>query len=250
MAKHILSKFMDELKAETDVAFDPTVIGDVSRLCRIPNTLHSDASKLLGRPQYAVPVTVEELVNLTPKGYDQLCSAPRFIPMARRESNEVLVMLTRITEDMDLDDVAVNPTSSVKDFERLEVYELECTKEILVDEDFDELDVRPCFTRVRRERISLDGPGGHLMRIGAVMELAIQELSVSSIVRWFSFCSDYDPVKTEEAVKDIISRGYADKRVDEYGKEHRRGLLCKKIQHCGFCLRDDCPTFRKKFERR
>ena len=144
---------------------------------------------------------------LTLEGYDRLCSSARYIPFARSESNEVLVMLTRISEDMDLDEVAVTPRSSVKDPVRLEKYERECTREILTDEDFEDLNIRLCFKRVRREKISLDGSGGHKMRIGGVMELAAQELSISSMVRWFDFCLDYDPAITEASAKSIISRG-------------------------------------------
>jgi len=252
VAKHIITKFLDEVKAhvakDTDihVAFDTSVIGDLSRLCRIPNTTNIKATKLLDRTQYAVPIAVEELMGLTPDGYDKLCSSPRYIPVVRRESHEVLVMLTRITEDMDLDEVVVTPRGSVKDPERIEVYERECTKEILTDEDFEDLNIRPCFKRVRRERVSLDGPGGHLMRIGAVMELAIQELSVPSIVRWFNFCLDYDPAITEAAVQSIISRGYTDKHVDEYGREHRKGLRCTTIQRCGYCIKEDCHIYRRR----
>ena len=187
-------------------------------------------------------------MNLAPEGYDKLCSSTRYIPFARSESNEVLVMLTRITNDMDLDEVAVAPKGSVKDPERLEKYECECTREVLTDEDFDDLDIRPCFKRVRRDKISLDGGGGHLMRIGAVMELARQELSIPSIVRWFDFCSDYDPTKTEVNVKSIISRGYTDKYMDEYGREYRKGLKCTTIQRCGFCLGDACAVYRRKFK--
>jgi hypothetical protein len=217
-----------------------------SRLCRIPNTLHFDASKLLGRSQYAVPVTVEELMNLTSEGYDHLCSAPRFNPISRRESHEVLAMLTRIEQDMDLDEVAVTPIGSVKDSEKLEAYARECTEEILADEDFDDLDIRPCFKKMRPEKISLEGGGGHKMRIAAVIELAAQNLSIASIVRWFDFCNDYDPGKTEAAVKDIISRGYTDKYVDEYGSEHRKGFRCETIKRCGFCLKEECQSYLRK----
>jgi hypothetical protein len=254
VAKYIITKFLDELKTgvakETNVhvAFDTSVIGDLSRLCRIPNTANIKATKLLGRPQYAVPVTIDEFVELTPEGYDKLCFSPRYIPMARRESHEVLVMLTRITEDMDLDEVAVTTITSIKDPERLEDYERECTREILTDEDYEDLKVRPCFEKVRREMISLDGSGGHMMRIGAVMELAAQGLSIPSIVRWFNFCSDYDEAITEASVKGIISRGYTDKSVDEYGREHRKGLRCTTIQRCGFCLEDACQVYIRKFK--
>jgi hypothetical protein len=118
----------------------------------------------------------------------------------------------------------------------------------LTDEDYEDLNIRPCFKKVRSEKISLDGPGGHLMRIGAVMELAIQELSIVSIVRWFDFCSDYDTVKTEAAIKDIISRGYVDKYLDEFGREHQKGLKCTTIQRCGFCLEAACPIYMRKIK--
>jgi len=254
VAKYIITKFLDEVKThiakDTDayVAFDASVIGDLSRLCRIPNTANIKATKLLGRTQYAVPIAVEELMGLTPDGYDKLCSSPCYIPVVRKESHEVLVMLTRITEDMDLDEVAVTPRGSIKDPDRLEAYERECIREILTDEDFEDLNIRPCFKRVRREKISLDGPGGHLMRIGAVMELAAQGLSIPSIVRWFDFCLDYDPAITETAVRGLISRGYTDKYVDEYGREYRKGLRCTTIQRCGFCLGNACGVYRRKFK--
>jgi hypothetical protein len=250
VAKLILSKLTGEIKAETSVAFDPTIVGDVSRLCRIPNTQHFDASRLLGRPQYAVPVTPSELMDLTPEGYDNLCSASRFLSILREESNEFLAMLTRIEQDMDLDEVAVTMRGAFKDSEKLEAYERECIREILADEDFDDLDVRPCFKKTRHDRISLDGTGGHLMRIGAVMELASRNLSIASIIRWFEFCKDYDPGKTEAAVKDIISRGYTDKHADECGREFRKGLKCITIDRCGFCLGEACHVYSKKPKRR
>jgi len=252
VAKSIITKFLDEVDTRVaqdtsiQVNFDTSVIGDLSRLCRVPNTANIKATKLLGRLQYAVPVTVDEFMKLTPEDYDKLCSSPRYITIVRNESHEVLVMLTRITENMDLDDVAITPRSSVKDPERLETYECECTTEILTDEDFEELNIRPCFKKVRRERISLDGSGGHKMRIGAVMELAAKELSIPSIVRWFDFCSDYDPAITEASAKSIISRGYTDKNVNEYGREYRKGLKCTTIQRCGFCLGDVCEIHRRK----
>jgi len=250
-SKYVIKEFLDQIKAQVgNVCFDPTVIGDASRLCRIPSTINSKATKLLSRPQYAVPVIADEFMNIGPEDYDNLCSSPRSDPQSRTESHEVLVVLTRITEDMDLDDVAITPKGQVKDPERLESYERECTREILDEADFDELDVRPCFKRVRREKISLEGSGGHLMRIGAVMELATQNLSIASIVRWFDFCSDYDQGKTEAAVKGLISRGYTDKHVDEYGLEHRKGFRCETIKRCGFCLKEECHSYLRKTVRR
>jgi hypothetical protein len=100
---------------------------------------------------------------------------------------------------------------------------------------------------VHKEKISLNGGGGHNMRIGAAMELAKQNLSIPSIARWFAFCNDYNAIISEKCTVDLISRGYMDEHVDEDGSEHKKGMTCKKILESGFCLKDDCRIYQKKF---
>ena len=85
-AKQLVRKLTEDIETRTfretgvKVAFDPTVMGDLSRLCRIPNTLNGKAPGILGRNQYAVPVTAEEFMSLTSANYDHLCSAQRMVP--------------------------------------------------------------------------------------------------------------------------------------------------------------------------
>jgi hypothetical protein len=263
-AKDIIRKFLEQIaeeagkKSGVKIVFDPTVIGDLSRLCRIPNTHNSKATKILGHDQYAVPVTPEELMNLTSTEYDKLCSAIRYLPIQRTESLPVYQILSKISEDIDFDDEDITtnrkptltPKRPVKDPKKIEEYEQECKREILTEDEYDSLDIRPCFKRVRSERISLNGGNGHLMRIGAVKELASKDLSIPSIIRWFSFCNDYDPEITEKSVLTLISAGYTDKYMDDEGLERRKGLKCTTIQALGYCLKDECPTYLKKFGRR
>jgi hypothetical protein len=97
------------------------------------------------------------------------------------------------------------------------------------------------------ERISLTGGNGHKMRIGAVKELSMQNLSIGSMVRWFDFCDDYNATLTERNIKSLISTGYTDKYMDECGSERRKGYRCETIRECGFCLKDDCRIYQKKF---
>lgn len=261
VAKDIIKQFLEQIakgaskKSGYKIVFDPSVIGDLSRLCRIPNTPNSKATKLLGHDTYAVPITAEELAILTPTYYDTLCSSTRYLQIERRESLVVLEMLTKISKEIDFADddttqlrrPTLTPKASVRNSRKIDEYERECTREILADDDFDELDIRPCFKKVHSERISLNGGEGHMMRIGAVMELAGKGLSIPSIVRWFGFCADYDELITEKAVIDLISRGYTDKHMDEDGSERRKGLKCKTIQGYGFCLNENCHIYCKKF---
>jgi hypothetical protein len=134
----------------------------------------------------------------------------------------------------------------VKNPEKLAQYVKECTREILNAEGYDELNIRPCFVHVRKERISLTGGNGHKMRIGAFKELSMQNLSINSMVRWFDFCSDYNAALTERNIRSLISAGYADKNTDECGSERRKGFRCETIRECGFCLKDDCRIYQKK----
>lgn len=103
-AKLVTRKFLEELAAhvtaETGIKadFDSAVMGDVSRLCRIPNTHNKKASRLLGRPQYAVPVTIEEFMNLALADYDSLCSDRQYVQISRKESPAILPKLTAIAE--------------------------------------------------------------------------------------------------------------------------------------------------------
>lgn len=250
-------KFLEDLAvnvtAETGIKadFDSAVMGDVSRLCRIPNTPNKKASKLLGRIQYAVPLTIDEFMDLTPPDYDHLCSARHYVQIARLESLAILPKLTKISAEMKFDDELsiplVTTKKSVRNPEKLAQYAEECTREILNAEGYDELDIRPCFIRVRKERISLTGGNGHKMRIGAFKELSMQNLSINSMVRWFDFCDDFNAALTERNIKSLISTGYTDKCIDECGSKRRKGYRCETIRECGFCLKDDCRIYQKKF---
>jgi hypothetical protein len=256
-AKQVTRKFLEELAvnvtAETGIKadFDTAVMGDVSRLCRIPNTQNKKASKLLGRIQYAVPLTIDEFMDLTPPDYDRLCSAQHYVQIARLESLAILPKLTKISFEMKFDDELSIPVvtgkKSVRNPEKLAHYAKECTREILNAEGYDELDIRPCFVHAREERVSLTGGNGHKMRIGAVKELSMQNLSIGSMVRWFDFCSDYNAALTERYITNLISAGYTDEYMDERGSERRKGYRCETIRECGFCLKDDCRIYQKKF---
>ena len=152
---------------------------------------------------------------------------------------------------MDPDEIASNIGKGyIRDPTKIAEYEAECTREILTDEEFDNLPIRPCFKRIRKEKIQLDGSQGHMMRIAAAMELATQNLSIDSIVRWFDFLNDFDPDITRRKIEELISYGYMDKKPDEYGEYKRRGFRCLTIYNkCGdFCLRDACPIYSKRLK--
>jgi hypothetical protein len=251
LAKTVLSSFTERVAKEADVRVDMSVVGDLSRICRIPNTLHSKASKVLGRPQYCVPITVDELETLTVDQYDALCSAQRLTVVQRFENIDVSREIVRIVKELDPDDFLVNVGRNgyVKDPELVAEYEREARREIFASEDYEELRMRPCFKRVRRESIQLDGSEGHNMRLAAVAEMIANEISIPSIVRWFDFCADFNPDVTRRKVEEIISYGYGRKEINEFGEVVRRPWRCFTIiKKCpSYCLREECPTYRRLF---
>jgi len=249
-AKTLIRQYVENIKAAIDknikLNIDTSVLGDLSRLCRIPNTQNSKASKLLGHPQYAVPITVEECLQLTAETYDELCARQRWFLAKRDESSTMLRNLVNLADD--LGELPLESSFDyVRDPEEIEKYEAECTIEILNDADFEDLDIRSCFKYVRRERIALDGSQGHMFRIAAARELACTGLSINSSVRWFDFNPDFDPVKTRRKIEELISHGHMNKFPDEYGHLSRRGWKCSTIQsRCpDYCLREKCRFFRR-----
>ncbi|MFX0204237.1 MAG: hypothetical protein ACFFCW_49705, partial [Candidatus Hodarchaeota archaeon] len=253
MAKQVLTYFTQKLAQDANIRVDTSVCGDLSRLCRIPNSLHVKATKVLGRLQYAVPICIDELKTLTPETYDHFCSVQKFVAVSRLESMAVSRELLKIAQNLDPDDISLNiGKGHVRDPTKVAEYEVECTREILTDDEFDALPIRPCFKRIRKQFLHLDGSQGHLMRIAAAMELATQRLSIASIIRWFNFTSDFDPDITRRKVEELISYGYMEKTVDSYGSVIRRGWRCATIQSkCpDFCLKDRCPIFkvRRKYD--
>jgi len=249
MAKQVLTYFTRKLAQDANIRIDTSVCGDLSRLCRIPNTVNVKASKVLGRPQYAVPVAFDKLKTLTPEAYDQLCFTQEFVAVSRVESMDVSRELIKIARDLDPDDISLNiGKGHVRDPTKVAEYEAECTREILTDEEFADLPIRPCFKHVREHCVPLDGSQGHMMRIAAAMELALADLSISSIVRWFNFLHDFDPDFTRRKVEELISYGYMDKSVDDYGNLARRGFKCSTIQTkcANYCLMEQCPIFMRR----
>lgn len=252
IAKHVSTLFTQKLAQDLNIRVDTSVCGDLSRLCRIPNTLNVKASKVLARPQYAVPIIADELRTLTPETYDQLCSEQKFVAVSRVESMDVSRELIKLAQDADPDEISLNiGRGHVRDPAKVAEYETECIREILTDEEFAELPIRPCFKHIRENSIPLDGSQGHMMRIAAAMELATEGLSMDSIVRWFDFTPDFDPDITRRKVEELISYGYMDRKLDNFGGFKRRGFRCSTIQaKCpDYCLKHECPIYRKKFDR-
>jgi len=248
LAKKVLEVFTE--KVVKGVKIDMSVVGDLSRICRIPNSLHTKASNVLGRLQFCVPITIDELKSLTVDKYDALCSSQRLMIVKRVESVEVSRELAKIVEELDPDDFLVNVGRHgyVKDPELVAEYERETKREVLASEDYEELRMRTCFKRIRRESIQLDGSDGHNMRLAAVCEMMMNEISISSIVNWFDFCADFDPEFTRRKVEEIISYGYGRKEINEFGEVIRKPWRCSTIiKKCpSYCLRENCPTHRRK----
>jgi len=77
---------------------------DLSRLTRLPNTLHEGATRNFGEPRYCVPVSIEELATLTADDYERLTAEPRPLPpksrrVESRQAGKVVEHRIKLADD-------------------------------------------------------------------------------------------------------------------------------------------------------
>jgi hypothetical protein len=152
---------------------DPTVVGDIKRLSRVPYTVHEKSGKL------CVPVTVNQGPALVPKldGYRIHGLSRKFIELCKEEADKQLEKTSSPTGERP----AFNGSYSCKD-------------------------VRPCISEALNQ--SLQKKAGHLMRVAIGREYLNAGFQVSEIVQFFQAQNDFDRDKTRYYLEYLQSNKY------------------------------------------
>lgn len=197
--------------------------GDYNRLCRIANCPRIAAD---GYPLnlYTVPLTVDELTDLTAEWLLDVSSEPRQIQQPRKERPPLEVQ----------DEYEATTEANVVDVEAKEMAESVSLNQL--DEQLESFvkDVlrMPCMY----ERLLTRNPD-HDVRLNCAVLLFncgfdVKEVKdLYSSLGWF----DYDPEVTESHLEHIYEKGYS-------------SMSCQTIQDKGLCVyerdeRPDCKTF-------
>jgi len=196
--------------------------GDYNRLCRIANCprVASDGYPL---SLYTIPLTVQELVDITPDDLLKMAEEPRQVPLPSgdRPKMEIFEDYEPDTEagvvDVDTAEVGeVSPSEYGEQFETFvrDVLKMPCMYERLMTRNPDH-DVRlNCAALMFNSGMGVDGVQDVFRKLG-----------------WF----DYDPEITRDKLEHIYDNRY-------------RTMSCQTIQEKGLCVyekgeREDCETF-------
>lgn len=199
---------LDEISGGINI--DPWVdvdSSDLARLCRHPNTRHSGAEHV--DESWCVPVTLEELSELTPEKYLELTSGPREVPDSceRVPSSEATEEISLKIRSASGRTTSRTGGGSVKDYTRIKEYQKKTNDKIKVSDIPFLVSDKPCIMAfVERDDSYNYGHQSRVMEIQVMKELIQKSVPIEVIAKFFSPIDGWDEEETIGLVKDLISR--------------------------------------------
>lgn len=233
---------------------------DLSRLTRLPNTVHEGATERFGEPRYCVPVSIRELSTITPDVYRALTRAPRPVPdMCRRIPSERAGEKIRLSVRLATESGMGSALSGVSDPRRISEYRENENEAITVKHLKFHLSQKPCIWRWRENPKMFDyGEQSHIFEMNAIAAMRSLQTPIDTMIQFFdanpevglSAVPDFDREYTRDRIETVISRNYAENTSDDPSdtREAFRGFNCKKIleKSPAFCLgAAGCRVYQK-----
>lgn len=202
--------------------FDGQVKGDLKRLCRVPNCRRYDDQLKSSIDMYTIPLSKQELLNITPLELVDWAKTQRYIPVPGESRPPFL----------QAPDYDTNSSYEVEEVDQRETGELANVTEKLEAWLQDVLQL-PCMY----ERIQTRNPA-HYVRLNSAVLMFNVGMSVSEVVAVFSQLGwhDFDREVTRKYLKQIKRRGYV-------------SMSCAKLQSKGLCVypkgerQEQCPHY-------
>lgn len=211
--------FVEECDVST---FDEQVRGDMKRLCRVPNCRRYDDKLDASTDLYVVPLSKQEMRELTVDDLVSFCKSPRQIPIPGESPPPFLKAPEYDSED----------TREVVKVEKRDTGEFSEVTEKLEMWLEDVLQL-PCMY----ERMKTRNPA-HYVRLNSAVLMFNAGMSVDEVVTVYSQLGwhDFDKKVTTKHLKQIKRRGYV-------------SMSCAKIQSKGLCVfkqgerEEKCPHY-------
>lgn len=215
--KRGLSKYGDGMIERLDelsggINIDPWVdvdSSDLARLVRHPNTPHPGAEHV--DESWCVPVSIEELSDMTPETYLELTSGPRELPEGcdRVPSKEATKEIGTTISNAGGGEWDSSTGTSVKDPKKLNEYREESNDKISVSDIPLLVGNKPCIMGfVERSDAFHHGASSRTMEIQVIKELVKEQhrVPIETIVDFFRVIDGFDEDYTRDLVEDLISR--------------------------------------------
>jgi hypothetical protein len=218
------------------VNIDPWVdvdASDLGRLGRHPNTIHHGAA-YDDETRWCVPVTIEELSELTVDRYLAITQEPRWSNdycrnPSKRAGNKAVQAIRAASESNSESNgtASAHNTKSVKEYSENKNITLEDISFMTAN--------KPCIEAFRnRDDAFNHGNGSHLMELSIIGRFVQMNVPKDVIHEFFADIPGYDKRMTEEQINKIIGRKYK-----EFNCEN---IIAKAPT---FCLGSDCSVYNR-----
>jgi len=232
-SKKLLEYFQYETRMDLEDWIDVDS-RDMARLCRLPNTIHSDAASAFNEDRYCVPVSIEELSRITPDEYIRLTQDTRPVPESCRRfpSEKAGNVITQYVRNASAS--RSGGGRATYDPRAVEKYEKSVNENIeLSDLDFLSSD-KPCIAAFReRDDMFNHGAASHAMELNVIAFLTNRNVPIPVILEYFDTVPDYDKDETMTRISTILKRDYSEWSCDAVWQ-----------QAAEFCLGDECRIYR------
>lgn len=184
---------------------------DLSRLCRVPNTLHEGATESFGEERYCVPVSLSELVDMTPEKYENLTRERRPTPWQERhplsDVTEVINQYVALSEESTRS--YGSHAGSDLDWGRVDHYRENSNDSLTLDDVKLLTSDMPCVWEFHlRDDKFQHGNQSHEFETHAIAKLVESNFPIRVIKSFFSNAPEYDEEYTEQRIEELIARDF------------------------------------------
>ena len=215
--KNYTDGLIDTIKNETglnslDEYIDVVSGKDFARLTRLPNTVHEGATERFGETRFCVPVTIEELSEITVKKYINLTRRPRRVPeKCHREPNQFVHdrLVREIHAASDSPVLTSNSITATSNPKRVKEYRDEVANDCVT---LDRLKIHLrdcCWNFYERDDRFAHGQQSHIMELNCIAEMVAKNAPIDVILEFFSVDEDFNEAYTRGKIEDVISYGYS-----------------------------------------
>lgn len=218
---------------------DTVVLGDLSRLCRMPNTIHPEATEHFNEPRYCVPVEMEDLMGLSPEDYAELCRSPQLPDSWRRVESKFAgltaeqAIYTAMTSGKQTNgDCGIGNNKEV-DSNRVRTYKREHDGDMTVDDIWFLLEQTPCIKEYAgRDDQFHYGNESHIFEMFVMRHLIQLNVPYESIVDFFRGMNRFDEQETRYRLNYMIG-------------SHKNPISCETVWEYAseFCLGNQCSIY-------
>lgn len=241
-----VSGLIEYMEEAVEVELEPWLdvdSSDMGRLTRLPNTKHPKASEVFGSSKFCVPVTVNELQDLTVTDYWAFTSSRRDVPdtISRDESERahlaIVKQIQKASGGGEIDYDTTYDTDKIKEYKENSKEGYKSLENLWLF-----LEDRPCIKAYHdRDGDQFEyGNSSHTMELFVIAKLINMKVPYDLIIEFFATMDavEFSEAKTRKQVDELIARDYNEFNCERIWEDADR-----------FCLKSRCKIYNQSNEK-